>query len=148
MAFELLRPHVDRNERQLYRTAEVASPTSSGSTVYSIVLVVCNLMFFSAVFMNAWAATKEAVANNDVTDVLFGVSVRDVSRSKDNGRKEGRHDERYSKETEAEGGFAEAYPGSLYNMHTQSPLDISFLSAVARAKNDDGGDDDDDDDEW
>ena len=47
--------------------AEVASPTSSGSTVYSIVLVICNLMFFMAVFLNTWAATKEAVANKDVT---------------------------------------------------------------------------------
>ena len=46
--------------------AEVASPTSSGSTVYSIVLVICNLLFFLAVFLNTWAATKEAVANKDV----------------------------------------------------------------------------------
>lgn len=47
--------------------AEVASPTSSGSTVYSVVLVVVNALFFLAVFVNTWASTEDAVANHDMT---------------------------------------------------------------------------------
>lgn len=47
--------------------AEVASPDSSGSATYAVVLVVANACFFLAAFSNTWFAAKEAMAGSPVT---------------------------------------------------------------------------------
>eukprot|EP00752_Nemacystus_decipiens_P010943 g9725.t1 len=106
MVFELLRPHADKVERQLYRTgcllifftnflaltikAEVASPESSGSTAYSVVLVIANVCFFLAAFSNTWFVAKDAMAKRAVTDMVFGVTVSEdpLPRSANHSQKE------------------------------------------------------------
>ena len=45
--------------------AEVASANSSGSAVYSVVLVVANALFFLAIFGNSWAAAKLTLKTSD-----------------------------------------------------------------------------------
>ncbi|CAM9940108.1 unnamed protein product [Ectocarpus sp. 4 AP-2014] len=91
LAFELLRPHTDHLDMQLYRTgclvifftnflalmikANVASPDSRGSAVYSVVLIVVNVLFFLSIFWNTWAAAKASFSRRHVQDMMLGVDI-------------------------------------------------------------------------
>ncbi|CAM9462085.1 unnamed protein product, partial [Ectocarpus sp. 12 AP-2014] len=82
LVFELLRPHTDHLDMQLYRTgclvifftnflalmikANVASPDSRGCEVYSIVLIIVNVLFFLSIFGNTWAAAKASFSRRHV----------------------------------------------------------------------------------
>ncbi|CAN0485487.1 unnamed protein product, partial [Ectocarpus sp. 12 AP-2014] len=89
LAFELLRPHTDHLDMQLYRTgclvifftnflalmikANVASPDSRGSEVYSVVLIIVNVLFFLSIFWNTWAAAKASFSRRH--DMVLGVDI-------------------------------------------------------------------------
>ncbi|CBJ26637.1 adhesin-like protein [Ectocarpus siliculosus] len=91
LAFELLRPHTDHLDMQLYRTgclvifftnflalmikANVASPDSRGSEVYSVVLIIVNVLFFLSIFWNTWAAAKASFSRRHVQDMMLGVDI-------------------------------------------------------------------------
>ncbi|CAM9140361.1 unnamed protein product [Ectocarpus sp. 12 AP-2014] len=91
LAFELLRPHTDHLDMQLYRTgclvifftnflalmikANVASPDSRGSEVYSVVLIIVNVLFFLSIFWNTWAAAKASFSRRHVQDMVLGVDI-------------------------------------------------------------------------
>lgn len=47
--------------------AGVASPDSSGSSTYAVVLVIANACFFLAAFSNTWFLAKDAMAKRHVT---------------------------------------------------------------------------------
>ena len=47
--------------------AGVTSPESSGSTAYSVVLVIANACFFLAAFSNTWFVAKDLIGKRDVT---------------------------------------------------------------------------------
>ncbi|CAN0058299.1 unnamed protein product [Scytosiphon promiscuus] len=91
LVFELLRPHTDHLDMQLYRTgclvifftnflalmikAEVADEDSRGSAVYSVVLIVVNILFFLSIFWNTWAAAKASFSRRHVQDMMLGVDL-------------------------------------------------------------------------
>ncbi|CAM9587167.1 unnamed protein product [Ectocarpus fasciculatus] len=95
MVFELLRPHVNNLDRQLYRTgclvilftnflalvikSGAADKDSSGSAAYSVALVVVNIMFFLSIWWNACATAKAMVSRSHAQDVLLGVDIVDES---------------------------------------------------------------------
>lgn len=54
--------------------AEVASPTSRGSAVYSVVLIVVNVCFFLSIFCNTWAAAKASFSRRHVQVGFAGYS--------------------------------------------------------------------------
>ncbi|CAN0138387.1 unnamed protein product, partial [Pylaiella littoralis] len=93
LVFERLRPHTDPLDMELYRTgclvifftnflalmikAEVASENSSGCAVYSVALIVVNVLFFLSVFWNAWATTKASFSRSHVQGMMLGVDLVD-----------------------------------------------------------------------
>ncbi|CBJ33129.1 asn/thr-rich large protein family protein [Ectocarpus siliculosus] len=95
MVFELLRPHVNNLDRQLYRTgclvilftnflalvikSGAADKDSSGSAAYSVALVIVNIMFFLSIWFNACATTKAMFSRSHAQDMLLGVDVVDES---------------------------------------------------------------------
>ncbi|CAB1100084.1 unnamed protein product [Ectocarpus sp. CCAP 1310/34] len=84
LVFELLRPHTDHLDMQLYRTgclvifltnslANVASPCSRSCEVYSIVLIIVNVLFVLSIFGNTWAAAKASFSRRH--DMVLGVDI-------------------------------------------------------------------------
>ncbi|CAN0423214.1 unnamed protein product, partial [Ectocarpus sp. 8 AP-2014] len=95
MAFELLRPHVNNLDRQLYRTgclvilftnflalvikSGAADKDSSGSAAYSVALVIVNIMFFLSIWFNACTTAKAMFSRSHAQDMLLGVDIVDES---------------------------------------------------------------------
>ncbi|CBJ32402.1 adhesin-like protein [Ectocarpus siliculosus] len=95
MVFELLRPHVNNLDRQLYRTgclvilftnflalvikSGAADKDSSGSAAYSVALVIVNIMFFLSIWFNACTTAKAMFSRSHAQDMLLGVDIVDES---------------------------------------------------------------------
>ncbi|CAB1104673.1 unnamed protein product [Ectocarpus sp. CCAP 1310/34] len=95
MVFELLRPHVNHIDRQLYRTgclvilftnflalvikSGAADKDSSGSAAYSVALVIVNIMFFLSIWFNACTTAKAMFSRSHAQDMLLGVDIVDES---------------------------------------------------------------------
>ncbi|CAM9743708.1 unnamed protein product [Ectocarpus sp. 12 AP-2014] len=98
MVFELLRPHVNHLDRQLYRTgclvilvtnflalvikSGAADQDSSGSAAYSVALVVVNIMFFLSIWWNACTTAKAMFSRSHAQDMLLDVDIVDESTIK------------------------------------------------------------------
>ncbi|CAM9825704.1 unnamed protein product [Ectocarpus sp. 8 AP-2014] len=95
MVFELLRPHVNNLDRQLYRTgclvilftnflalvikSGAADKDSRSSAAYSMALVIVNIMFFLSIWFNACATAKAMFSRSHAQDMLLGVDIVDES---------------------------------------------------------------------
>ncbi|CAM9959510.1 unnamed protein product [Hapterophycus canaliculatus] len=55
--------------------AEVANEDSRGCAVYSVVLIVVNILFFLSIFWNSWAAAKATFSRRYVQDMFIGVDI-------------------------------------------------------------------------
>ncbi|CAM9489387.1 unnamed protein product [Laminaria digitata] len=82
LAFELQRPHIDGLEIQLYRTgclvifftnflaliiqAELTDESSSGSAVYSVLLILVHVFFLLSICWNSWATMKATFSRRHV----------------------------------------------------------------------------------
>ncbi|CBJ26634.1 hypothetical protein Esi_0040_0002 [Ectocarpus siliculosus] len=55
--------------------ANVASPDSRGCEVYSVVLIIVNVLFFLSIFWNTLAAAKASFSRRHVQDMVLGVDI-------------------------------------------------------------------------
>eukprot|EP00904_Undaria_pinnatifida_P010820 jgi/Undpi1/6869/HiC_scaffold_21.g09345.m1 len=91
--FEIQMPHIDALEIQLYRTgclvifftnflaliiqSDLADETSTGSAVYSVLLILVHVFFVLSICWNSWATMKATFSRRHVQGVVLGVDLVD-----------------------------------------------------------------------